>query len=235
MKEPSVKTRAAVVLLSGGMDSATLLAQVRGDRPRARLHALSFHYGQRHARELQAAAWQAARYRAEHRAVDLSCYGDLVEAGSVLVGARGEVPDLRAVPEAQRDQPPTYVPHRNLVLLSLAAGYAEAAGAAEVFYGAQAQDEYGYWDCTADFAQRLNTVLALNRRQPVRVLAPFVELRKAEVLKIGLALGVDYGHTWTCYRGGADPCGRCPSCTERAAAFDVAGVRDPLVRTAPAG
>ena len=94
--------------------------------------------------------------------------------------------------------------------------------------GAQAQDEYGYWDCTPDFVERINAVLALNRRQPVQVCAPFVGMSKGAVVRMGLALGVDYAHTWTCYRGEERPCGTCPSCVERRRAFETAGVADPL-------
>jgi 7-cyano-7-deazaguanine synthase len=115
-----------------------------------------------------------------------------------------------------------------MVLLSLAAAYAESKGAADVFYAAQAQDRYGYWDCTAGFVDAINTVLGLNRRGAVTVHAPYVRISKSEVLKIGLEIGVDYSHTWTCYRGGASPCGTCPSCVERAAAFASARVADPL-------
>ncbi len=138
------------------------------------------------------------------------------------------VPDLDELTDAQRRQPPTYVPHRNLLFLSIAAAAAEGAGMQDVFYGAQAQDEYGYWDCTPEFVVGLNGVLGLNRDRAVRIHAPFVTLPKSEVVKIGLALGVDYTHTWTCYRGAEAPCGRCPSCVERAAAFRAAGTRDPL-------
>jgi len=97
-----------------------------------------------------------------------------------------------------------------------------------VFYGAQAQDEYGYWDCTSEFVRRINHVLALNRATPVTVHAPFVMLKKAETVKLGIELGVDFSRTWSCYRGGEKPCGVCPTCVERANAFAAAGAPDPL-------
>jgi len=220
----------AVVLLSGGMDSATLLHYVRRRLAVPHVHALSFVYGQKHARELVMAEWQAAHAGVvEHRIIDLSSLGRLVAGGSALIDAATEVPDLDALDEAARRQPPTYVPHRNLVFLSLACAFAETAGAGDVFYGAQAQDAYGYWDCTERFVTALNDVLALNAGRAVRVHAPLAGQSKADVLKIGLELGVDYGHTWTCYRGGRRPCGTCPSCRERAGAFQAAGVDDPLV------
>ena len=218
-----------VLLLSGGMDSTALLHHVARSLGRGPIHALSCDYGQRHVRELECAAWQAERAGvAEHRILDVSFVGDLVKPGTSLVDGGNAVPDLGALREADRDQPPTYVPNRNMMLLSLAVAYAEARGVRDVFYGAQAQDEYGYWDCTAEFVEKLNRVLALNRREAVTVHAPFTGMCKAESLRIGLELGVDYGHTWSCYRGGKTACGRCPTCVERLKAFQEAGAIDPL-------
>ncbi len=154
-------------------------------------------------------------------------------ATALIAGA--PVPALAELAPAQLDQPPTYVPHRNLVLLALAAAYAEARGITEVFYAAQRQDFYGYWDCTEDFLRRTNDLLALNRRAPVTVRAPFAALDKSAVLQIGLQSGVDYSHTWTCYRGGAQACGICPACVERLAAFRAAGAADPLAYAPAAG
>ena len=197
------QAKPAVVLLSGGMDSAALLHHVARTLGRTPIHALSYDYGQRHSREWACAAWQAqAAGVAEHRVIDLGFVKDLVKSGTTLVEGGDAVPDLEALGERDLDQPPTYVPNRNMMLLSLAVAYAEARGVRDVFYGAQAQDEYGYWDCTAEYIERLNHVLALNRRDSVTIQAPFVGMRKGESLKIGLDLGVDYAHTWSCYRGG---------------------------------
>ena len=220
----------AVVLVSGGMDSATLLHYVHRRLGVPELLALSFRYGQKHARELAAAEWQCRHLAAvkEWRVLDLPVLGEITAGASALTGADIPVPDLQAIPAGERQQPITYVPNRNLVLLGVAAAYAEAQGCATVYYGAQAQDEYGYWDCTAGFVEHLNAVLALNRRQPVRIVAPFTGMRKAEELRLGLELGVDYAHTWSCYRGGDVACGTCPSCRERLAAFAEAGVPDPV-------
>ncbi|MFO7976285.1 MAG: 7-cyano-7-deazaguanine synthase, partial [Candidatus Hydrogenedentota bacterium] len=154
--------------------------------------------------------------------------GGLVKRGTSLVNGGSNVPDLAEVADADRGQPSTYVPNRNMMLLSIAAAYAEAHGAADVFYGAQAQDEYGYWDCTTEFVERLNRVLALNRRTAVIVHAPFVGMSKTESLRLGLELGVDYAHTWSCYRGGGKACGTCPTCIERLRAFREAGLPDPV-------
>jgi len=223
------RPEAAVVLLSGGLDSTTLLHHVVKRLGRAPVHVLSILYGQRHARELECARYQAhALAVAVHRVVDMAFLGDLIRPGSALIEGGSEVPNLEDIPADRLDQPPTYVPNRNMMLLAVAAAYAEAHGIGDVFYGAQAQDEYGYWDCTAAFIERLNAVLALNRGRAVQVHAPFVAMKKAEILHGGLELGVDYGRTWSCYRGGATACGTCPTCVERRAAFAANGVDDPL-------
>jgi 7-cyano-7-deazaguanine synthase len=217
----------AAILLSGGMDSSTLLFHVKRTLGAREIHALSFVYGQKHARELEMARWQAQAadvYR--HQVWDLLELGRMA-AGSALTDPAADVPDMDAIPEDERRQPVTYVPNRNMVFLSLAAAYAEAHGIEDVFYGAQQQDEYGYWDCTEPFVERINAVLALNRRRPVRVHAPFAAMTKAAVLRLGRQLQVDYDHTWTCYRGGTTPCGTCPSCAERNRALRA-------VRAAPA-
>lgn len=223
--------RGAVVLLSGGLDSSVLLHYVK-DQGHTPLHALSFDYGQRHAIELACASWQARQAGAQHRALPLHFLGPLLAPASTLLSKGGAVPDLATLTEAQLIQPPTYVPHRNLMLLSIAAAYAEANGIQDIYYGAQAQDEYGYWDCTAEFLQRVNSVLSLNRGKAVTIHAPFVFHSKAENIRLGQTLGVDFAHTWTCYRGGEgeespQPCGTCPSCVERSQAFLKAGVQEP--------
>ncbi len=219
----------AVVLLSGGMDSSVLLHHVARELHRAPVHAISFDYGQRHRRELEAAAWQAkAAGAAVHQIIDMSFLGSLIKGGTSLVAGGAEVPDLTALSPTSLDQPPTYVPNRNMILLALAAAYAEAHSIRDVFYGAQAHDEYGYWDCTCDFLTRINATLALNRRDAVTIHAPLIAKRKAELVTTGCALGVDFAHTWSCYRGGEMACGTCPTCVERLKAFAEAGAVDPL-------
>ncbi|MEI7436338.1 MAG: 7-cyano-7-deazaguanine synthase QueC [bacterium] len=219
----------AVVLLSGGLDSTTLLHYVR-QRVGAGVYALTFCYGQLHVREISDARWQAARAVVlEHRVVELEVLSSLIPGASALTDPQIAMPAMADLDAASSRQPSTYVPHRNLILLSLAAAFAEARGVANIYYGAQQQDAYGYWDCTPEFQTRLNAMLALNRGTAVTIHAPFATLRKAELVRMGLELGVDYGHTWTCYRGGTRPCGICPSCAERATAFREAGVPDPLL------
>jgi 7-cyano-7-deazaguanine synthase len=220
---------AAVVLLSGGLDSSVLLRHVAATVGARSVYALSFDYGQRHGRELACAAWQAREAGvAAHDVVDLRFLGPLIREGTALVRGGAEVPDLASLTPQALTQPPTYVPNRNMTLLSIAAAYAEARRVRAVYFGAQAQDEYGYWDCTPQFLTRINDLLALNRRDRVVVHAPFVGLTKAAVVKQGLELKVDFAHTWSCYRGGDQACGACPTCVERLKAFEQAGARDPI-------
>jgi 7-cyano-7-deazaguanine synthase len=225
----SLPAKGAVVLLSGGVDSTVLLHYVVKSQLRQPVHALSFHYGQRHARELECARQQAVIAGvAEHRLIDLRFLGPLLAPGSALVEGGDAVPDLSALSEGEIHQPPTYVPNRNMMLLSMAAAYGEAQGVHDVFYGAQAQDEYGYWDCTQEFVARVNAVLGLNRATPVTIHAPFVTKPKAETVRLGLDLGIDFAQTWSCYRGGEVPCHTCPTCVERKNAFLANGIPDPL-------
>lgn len=220
-----------VILVSGGMDSVTLLHYAVKTLKMKEIYALSFNYGQKHSRELEEARWNCKKFPEvkEHRVLDLGFMREILKNSSSLVGDVIDVPDLHSIAEKDLDQPITYVPNRNMMLLSLAASYAESCGCQDVYYGAQAQDEYGYWDCTEDFLSRINQVLALNRRDEVEIKAPFVHKSKGDVVSIGLENDVDFGRTWTCYRGGEKPCQECPSCVERKLAFEQAGQKDPLI------
>jgi 7-cyano-7-deazaguanine synthase len=219
----------ALILLSGGMDSTVLLHHLVKELKYESVNVIAFDYGQRHVRELDAAKTQAHALSVQSiKIVDMKFVGDLVAAGTTLVTQGGAVPDLDALDESQLSQPPTYVPNRNMMLLSLAAAYAESHGIRDVFYGAQAHDEYGYWDCTEEFLRNINAVLALNRRDSITIHAPFVKKKKHELVTLGIELGVDFANTWSCYRGGETPCTTCPTCVERANAFHEAGAIDPL-------
>lgn len=220
-----------VLLLSGGMDSVSLLHHAINELAYEEVYTLSFNYGQKHSRELEEATWNSQKFPQvkEHRVLDLQFMREILQGTSSLVGDQIEVPDLDSIKEGDLDQPVTYVPNRNMMLLSLAASYAESCQCTEVFYGAQAQDEYGYWDCTKEFLDKMNQVLSLNRRDSVEIKAPFVNKNKSEVVSIGHRCGVDFKRTWTCYKGGAVICNTCPSCVERAGAFAKVGIIDPLV------
>lgn len=219
--------RRAVVLLSGGLDSATVLAIARSEGWVC--HALSVHYGQRHTAELAAAVRVAQTLgAAEHRVmgVDLAGIG-----GSALTDA------AVAVPETPTEGiPSTYVPARNTLLLALSLGWAEVLGAEAVFVGVNAVDYSGYPDCRPAFIDAFNEVARLGTRagvegHPVRVLAPLVSLSKAAIIQRGLALGLDYAMTVSCYQAteAGEACGRCDACRLRREGFTAAGVADPTL------
>lgn len=220
----------AVVLVSGGMDSTTLLHHVIKHLGYDEIFALSYHYGQKHSKELVMAKWQSEQLSEvkKYSTLDIRLVAGLTMGTSALTDNEIAVPALDSIAECDLDQPLTYVPNRNMIMLSLAAAYAESHGCTQVFYGAQAQDEYGYWDCTATFVKQINNVLNLNRKNPVVIKAPFTSKSKTEELEMGLKMGIDYSQTWTCYRGGEKACGVCPTCIERLKAFKDLNIVDPL-------
>lgn len=224
--------KAAVVLLSGGLDSATTLAIARAQG--FKTYALSVHYGQRHAAELHAAKRIAAALGAhEHRVmgVDLAGIG-----GSALTDATVAVPETGAeVPvTAGTGIPVTYVPARNTLLLALALGWAEVVGVGDLFVGVNAVDYSGYPDCRPEFIAAFEQLARLATKVGVeggrlQIRAPLISLSKAEIIHMGLRLGVDYAMTVSCYQADSDgrACGKCDSCRLRRAGFSDAGVADP--------
>jgi len=227
--------RTAVVLLSGGLDSATAAAWAA--REGFRLAALSIDYGQRHRVELDAARGVArALGITDHvvLAVDLAAFG-----GSALVDPAIAVPKGRPDAEIAQGIPVTYVPARNTVFLALALALAETRGAEAIVLGVNAVDYSGYPDCRPEFLEafarlaRVATKAGVEGR-PLEILAPLVSLSKAEIIRLGLELGVDYGGTTSCYDPGPDgrPCQACDSCRIRAAGFAAAGAVDPRVSRA---
>lgn len=215
----------SVVIVSGGMDSVTLLHYLVKQEQR-RPAVITFIYGQKHQKEVALAQAQAKLAGCgQHLVLDLALLRPLF-AHSALVDAGTAVPLMQDV---QGDpQPATYVPNRNMIFLALAAAYAETNGVGDIFYGAQRHDMYGYWDTTPQFLAALNEVYGLNRKTAVHIHAPFVQHSKADILRLGFELGVDYGHTWSCYEGQELACGRCPTCAERLQAFAEVGVEDPI-------
>ncbi len=219
----------AVVLLSGGLDSATTLAIARAEG--LACHALSFRYGQRHARELASAAAVAHQLGAvEHRILDI----DLRGFGGSALTADIPVPKDRKPAALAAGIPVTYVPARNTIFLAYALGWAEVLGAADIFIGVNAVDYSGYPDCRPEYIAAFERLANLatkagveGRRLSIR--APLLALTKAEIIRKGLALGVDYGVTQSCYDPAADgaACGRCDACQIRLAGFREAGHADP--------
>ena len=218
-------TRKAVVLLSGGLDSATVLAMAREQG--FACHALSFDYGQRHAAELAAARRIAeALGVAEHKVLPLSL--DAI-GGSALTDAAIAVPE-----RGGEGIPVTYVPARNTVFLSIALGWAEVLGARDLFVGVNAVDYSGYPDCRPAFIEAFERLANLATRAGVegdrfRIHAPLIDMTKAQIVSAGTALGVDYGLTVSCYQADAEgrACGRCDACRFRAQGFAEAGLPDP--------
>ncbi len=223
-------TPAAVVLLSGGLDSAVALATARGDG--FRCYALTFAYGQRHAVELDAARRVAAALGVvEHRVFPL----DLRAFGGSALTADLDLPRDRTNEEMTSGIPITYVPARNTVFLSLALAWAETLGAFDLYIGVNAVDYSGYPDCRPEFVQafeqlaNLATKAGVENRGRFKIHTPLIHLSKVEIIKLGVALSVDFGLTHSCYDPTPDgaACGRCDSCRIRREGFSVAGIPDP--------
>jgi 7-cyano-7-deazaguanine synthase len=223
----------AVVLFSGGMDSAVMLADALTKYDE--IYALTVFYGQRHDKEVKAAYNQIKALKTtklkQHATLDLSSYGGLIAQGTALLGAsEKEVPNMRDI--IGHPQSVTYVPNRNMTFLSAAAGYAETVGAEKVCTAIVELDNLsGYYDCTQPFIDNMNAVLNLNRMHKIQIECPLVSLSKREIILRGVELGVDFSKTWTCYKGGEKSCGECPSCAGRIKGFIDAGFIDPLPYT----
>jgi 7-cyano-7-deazaguanine synthase len=217
----------SVVVLSGGLDSTVCMALAAEQA--APVVALTFDYGQRHWVELDHAAGVAGYYRAEHVVVRLQ----LPRWTSALTDPAVAVPEAGQFSAAEI--PPTYVPARNLIFLSVAVGVAEVHDADAVYLGVNALDYSGYPDCRPEFVTAFTEAarLALKRGvegRPVDVRTPLIELSKAEIVRLGMERGAPLHLTWSCYRGGTVPCGTCDSCALRDKGFSEAGVDDPARR-----
>jgi len=220
----------AVVLLSGGLDSATTLAIARRDGFDP--YALSFRYGQRHQVELEAARQVAESLGvSKHVTLDI----DLRQFGGSALTADLDVPKGRAVEEMGSGIPVTYVPARNTVFLSFALAWAEVLGATDIFIGVNAVDYSGYPDCRPEFIEafqrtaNLATKLGVEGSRPLRIHSPLIHLTKAEIIRTGLQLGVDYAMTLTCYAPSpsGEGCGACDACVLRRKGFEENGLADP--------
>jgi len=187
------------------------------------VHTLSFNYGQRHQKELQFAASVCRDLRVPSHIIDISSINPLLAGSSLTDGI--------AVPEGHYEEESmksTVVPNRNMIMLSLAIGYAISINADKVYFGAHGGDHAIYPDCRPEFVERMNSVAASANYQSVAIVAPYLNLDKASILAIGLRLGLDYAKTWTCYNGRELACGKCGSCVERLEAFALNHEQDPL-------
>jgi 7-cyano-7-deazaguanine synthase len=228
-----------VMLLSGGMDSSVLLFHLLNDRREGGLHALSFDYGQRHARELLAAhevfsvarERYGSRFALQHDVVDLTPVGRLLsDSSSALTNRNIEVPEGHYTDESMKA---TVVPNRNMVMLSIGAAVAVAEHAEVLAFAAHAGDHAIYPDCRLPFISALNSTVKTGNSgfiHPGFVLdAPFIWWDKSQIAALGEALSVPFEKTWTCYKGRVPACGRCATCVERLEAFHTIGAFDPIV------
>ena len=230
MENPKVETEMkAVILLSGGLDSSTVLYQAKADGYEC--YPISFDYQQRHRRELHSAFFVAQKAGVvKHQVInfDLRLWG-----GSALTDNTINLPQERSLEQMSQNIPVTYVPARNTIFLSFALGYAEAIAAERVYIGVNALDYSGYPDCRPDYIQAMQTVFQLGTKQgregnPINIVAPLIDLKKTEIIELGNQLGVPWDLTWSCYAGSDVACGVCDSCRLRLAAFAQLGLKDPL-------
>lgn len=215
--------RDTVVILSGGMDSAVLLAQEK--RNGTVVEAITFDYGQRHRKEIEYADAYAFSLGVTWHLITLPLRDVFAGSGS------SQVTD-EPVPHghyAEENMKKTVVPHRNLIMLSLAAARARSIGAKWVSYAAHAGDHTIYPDCRPEFVSALNKLLAVSDWEPIGISAPFLALTKGDIAAMGVSIGVPFEHTWSCYEGGLMHCGKCGACTERKEAFAEFELDDPTI------
>ncbi len=218
----------AVMILSGGLDSTTLLWKLcyEGEK----VYALTFNYGQRHKKEIEHAKKVVKKaleegFKVKHEIVDISSISPLISSGALT--GDSEVPHGFYTDEKQKI---TVVPNRNMIMLSIAVGFAVKKGEKEVYYAAHKSDYAIYPDCRKEFVKALDSAIYLATIfTPVELRAPFVDMTKAEVVALGLKIGVPYELTWSCYEGGDRPCLKCGTCLERTEAFMLNNVKDPML------
>ena len=217
----------AVVLLSGGLDSTTTLAQAIADG--CDVTALSFRYGQRHTKELVSAANVAKFFNVKHVIVDI----DLSMFRSARTRPEIDVPENRDESQMGQDIPVTYVPARNIIMMSVAAGLCESVDADRIYIGANVVDYSGYPDCRPEFFEAFEKMIAVGTKagvegHPIRICTPILHSSKADIVRLGKKLGAPLHLTWSCYEGGEKACGRCDSCQLRLAGFKEAGYKDEI-------
>ena len=219
----------AVVLLYGGLDSATTLywAKQKGFK----IFCLIFDYGQRHPKEIKKALVLAKKTNSSYKIVKIT----LPWKGSALLDKKAKLPRNRDFVQMKKEIPSTYVPSRNIIFLSFASSYAEGIGAKDIFIGANALDYSGYPDCRPSFFKAFRQVLQKGTKEgvaggAVKIHTPLLRKTKSEIIRLGLKLKVPYHLTWSCYQGGRKPCGLCDSCSLRAKGFKESGIKDPVLK-----
>jgi 7-cyano-7-deazaguanine synthase len=215
----------AVCLLSGGLDSSTVIYHAKNQG--YEVHALSFDYGQRHSKEMEAAKKIASSVGTkEHKIIKI----DLTQiGGSALTDQSIDIPTDRTDEEIASEIPVTYVPMRNTIFLALAAAYAEIIGADTIFTGMNVIDYSGYPDCRPEYIEAMEKAINLgSKARNFKIKTPIIRMDKREIIQLGTKLGVPYELTWSCYKGGEKACGECESCKFRKKGFEEAGLIDPI-------
>jgi len=214
-------TNKVVVIYSGGMDSFTVLNRALHDGKE--VFALTFDYGQRHVKEIEYASSVCKSLNVNHKVIDISAINQLL-AGSSLTDDI-DIPEGHYEAESMKS---TVVPNRNMILLSLAVGYAVSVGASQVYYGAHSGDHAIYPDCRPEFVMKMNEVCKIANYESVEIFSPYLTVTKSDILTDGLKMGLKYDNTWTCYNGREKACGQCGACQERLEAFSDNNTTDPL-------
>ena len=218
-----MSAESVVVLLSGGMDSVAAFYEAMSQHKV--VAAISFDYGAKHNhKELPFASYHCRKFNIEHRVIALSFVGELFK--SDLLKSGGAIPDGHYEEQTMKS---TVVPFRNGIMLAIAAGFAESKDASGLVIAAHAGDHAIYPDCREDFMKSMAGAIQLGTYAGIKLLRPFISMTKAEIAGRGQALGVDFSHSWSCYKGGTLHCGTCGTCVERREAFIVAGVTDPTI------
>lgn len=220
--ESFIKNR-VVLILSGGLDSTTLLYRLL--REKKEIYCLTFRYGQKHVKEVQFAIKNCEKFNLPHKIISLEKITKAGIFGANALTSETKIPHGEYDDESMMD---TVVPNRNMILLSLALAYAISIRAESVYYGAHSGDHAIYPDCRPEFVSAMQQVAKLCHYWPIKLEVPYLNISKADIVKEGLELNVDYSLTWTCYQGGELACGQCGSCDERLKAFAANNAVDPL-------
>ena len=210
-----------VVIFSGGMDSFTVLNRALKDGKE--VYALTFDYGQKHVKEIACASKVCEQEGVAHKVIDISAINQLL-AGSSLTDDI-DIPEGHYEAESMKS---TVVPNRNMILLSLAVGYAVSVKASQVYYGAHSGDHAIYPDCRPEFVMKMNDVCQIANYEAVEIFSPYLNDTKSDILTDGIKMGLSYDDTWTCYNGREKACGKCGACQERLEAFADNNATDPL-------
>ena len=211
----------AVVIYSGGMDSFTILNKAKAEG--YDLYALTFDYGQKHSKEIEFATNVCNELEIKHKIIDITAINQLLQSSSLTSDL--DIPEGHYEAASMKS---TVVPNRNMILLSLAVGYAVSVNASQVYYGAHSGDHAIYPDCRPEFVMKMNDVCKIANYEAVEIFSPYLTVTKTDILTDGLKMGLSYDDTWTCYNGREKACGKCGACQERLEAFADNNTTDPL-------